>query len=387
MSGDEIRVGMNLLWLVPGVVGGTEDAACGVLHALDAARVPGLAMRLYAQRSFGDAHPDLAAAFVTETRRIPWGSRAARVALESTWLAQRARRDRLDVVQCFGGVVPVGIDTPTVLTLHDVQPLEPDAAVSAAKSRWLSTMIPRSVDRAEIVLVPSTFVRERLLDLVDTDPAKVIVLSHGIEPHRLAPPHLDARRVRSRFRLPGPFVLYPAITYAHKNHVMLIEAFARLHASHPEALLVLTGGSGPSEPEVVTAIERFGIGRVVRRLGRVSRSEIDALYVEAAAVAYPSRYEGFGLPVLEALGAGTAVVAADTASMPEVLGDAGQLIDPDDPAAWATALARVLDHDPTVADMVDRGLKRAEDSSWDKLVPMLVDVYRRTVSRANGGAR
>ena len=119
----------------------------------------------------------------------------------------------------------------------------------------------------------------------------------------------------------------------------------------------------------------------------LSRSEIDALYVEAAAVAYPSRYEGFGLPVLEALGAGTAVVAADTASMPEVLGDAGQLIDPDDPAAWATALARVLDHDPTVADMVDRGLKRAEDSSWDKLVPMLVDVYRRTVSRANGGAR
>jgi alpha-1,3-rhamnosyl/mannosyltransferase len=193
--------------------------------------------------------------------------------------------------------------------------------------------------------------------------------------------------VRRRFRLPGPFVLYPAITYPHKNHVMLIEAFALLRATHPDAVLVLTGGAGSCEPEVATAIERCGVGRSVRRLGRVSRSEVDGLFAAASAVAYPSRYEGFGLPVLEALGAGTPVVAADAASMPEVLGGAGQLVDPDDPEAWAAALGRVLDRDPTVQALVDRGLNRAQESSWDKLMPVLVDIYRRTASFRTDDAR
>jgi alpha-1,3-rhamnosyl/mannosyltransferase len=378
---------MNLLWLVPGVVGGTEDAACGVLRAFDAAQPRDTSMHLYAQRSFLTAHPDLAAAFVTETRRIPWGSRVARVGIESTWLGSRARRDRLDVVHCFGGVVPVGIDVPTVLTLHDVQPLERDAEVTAAKSRWLSAMIPRSVARAAVVLVPSTFVRERLLELVDVDAGKVVVLPHGVEPRRRAKPLLDPAAVRRRFRLSGPFVLYPAITYPHKNHLMLIEAFARVRDAHPDVVLVLTGGAGSCEAQLAAAIERRGVGRAVRRLGRVSRSEVDGLYAEAAAVAYPSRYEGFGLPVLEALGAGTPVVAADAASMPEVLGGSGQLVDPDDPEAWATALGRVLDHDQTVQTMVERGLSRAQDSSWDKLVPVLVDIYRRTASGRTDGTR
>lgn len=387
MTGDRIRVGMNLLWLVPGVVGGTEDAACGILQAMRTAATPDLTMRLYAQRRFRTAHPTLATAFPTRTQRIPRDARLARVAIESTWLGQQARRDRLDVIHCFGGVVPSGLRTPAVLTLHDIQPLEAGAEVAPIKARWLARMIPRSVERAVVVMVPSTFVRDRLLAIVDADPDKVVVVPHGVDPVRPITHSLAPETLRARFRLDGPFVLYPAITYPHKNHLMLVEAFARLRADHPEALLVLTGGAGSSDHEVAAAVERFGIGASVRRLGRVSNAEIDALYRAATAVAYPSRYEGFGLPVLEALGAGTPVVAADAASMPEVLAGAGQLVGPDDSVGWAEALGRCFDGDPAVTKLVELGQSRAEACSWDKLVPMFVDVYRRVATQSRGEKR
>ncbi len=136
------------------------------------------------------------------------------------------------------------------------------------------------------------------------------------------------------------FFLYPAITYAHKNHCFLLEAFARVVGRHPEARLVLTGGSGKGEELVRGTIRELGLERHVLRLGRIPRPHVDALYHEATALVFPSRFEGFGIPLLEAMSRGCPVLAADATSLPEVGGDACLLLPLGDAEAWSSAMCR-----------------------------------------------
>lgn len=381
-----LRVGMNLLWLRPGQVGGSEVAAVATAQALDEHAVDAVELHLYAQTSFVDAHRELSGRLPIRTVGVPTGSLGARVALESTWLPGAVRRDRIDVVHCYGGVVPPGLRRPSVVTIHDVQPLEDGLSFGASsfspvKRRWLSATIPRSVTVAAQVIVPSAFVRDRLVDLVPVDPDKITVIGHGWNPRTTR--QADPAAIRRRFGLAGPFALFPAITYPHKNHVMLIEAFARMTRS--DVVLVLTGGTGPCEHDVMRSIERFGLGERVRRVGRVTPGELDALVAEAAVLAFPSRYEGFGLPVLEALAVDTPVIASSAGSLPEVLGDAGLLVDPDDTDGWARALADAFDGRFVSEDASKRRRAMIEPFSWERLAPRFVEAYRRAARRPEEG--
>lgn len=382
-----LRVGVDLLWLVPGVVGGTEDAAVGMLEALRAN--DDLDVTLYVQPTFLDAHPVLADAYRCRVLPIPGDSRALRVLAQVTWLAAMSRRDRLDVLHCYGGVVSPLAPRPSVLTLHDVQPLDHPDAFSAGKARWLATMIPRSVRAASVVLVPSQFVADRLVDRFGPEVGDVRVISHGVPRDRAASPGVAV--VRDRYRLEGPFALYPAISYVHKNHATLLEAWAVMRDRGVAIPLVLTGGAGPLEEALQTRIERLGLGDLVRRVGRVGDEELEALYESAAVLVFPSSYEGFGLPVLEAMHAGCPVVAADVASIPEVAGGAAVLVDPFDVDGWADAVSRVIGDDGLAEELRDAGVRRAGMLEWDRLTPLMIDAYqsaaRSTMRRGGRGRR
>ena len=382
-----VRVGFNLMWLVPGVVGGTEDAAIGLLGAFAALDDPKFSITLYAQPSFCVAYPELASHFRVITRRVPGGSKGARVALEATWLSLRLCRDHPDVIHHYGGIVPPGSPRPSLLTLHDVQPLESPSNFSTTKARWLSVMIPRSVKAASIITVPSGFVRDRLVDLVDVDPSKVTVVPHGMT----APAHhglVDARRidqVKLRYRIDCPFLLFPAITYPHKNHVFLLEAFARFRARHGEpVILVLTGGQGTAEAAVAETAERLGIADSVRRVGRVPWPDLEALYASATGLVFPSRYEGLGLPVVQAMMFGCPVVAADATALPEVVGSDGRLVDPDDVEGWADAMAELFDDTTDTRRMADTARTRATSMSWRNVAPLTLELYREVTTRQRG---
>jgi glycosyltransferase involved in cell wall biosynthesis len=171
-------------------------------------------------------------------------------------------------------------------------------------------------------------------------------------------------------------VLYPAITYAHKNHETLVAAFARLSAAHPEARLVLTGGEGSYEPIVRAAIHAYGLAGTVERTGRIPEADLDVLYRRATAMAFPSRYEGFGLPVLEAMARGCPVVASDVGGLPAVAGDAGVLVDPLDAAAWAEALTDLLERPERRTVLSRRGVERARRFRWPDAAAALASVYR-----------
>jgi alpha-1,3-rhamnosyl/mannosyltransferase len=265
--------------------------------------------------------------------------------------------------------------------VHDLQPLAMPDNFSMLKRRYLGAMLPRSVRAARVVLTPSEFVRRDLVARLDADPARVVVAQHGLDPGGHPAPSAARRSaLRRALRLPGPFFVCPAITYPHKNQGVLVRAFADVVSVHPEAVLVLAGGAGPSEAALAEQIERAGVGRSVRRTGWIATAEVDALLAEATALAFPSRYEGFGLPVLEAMHAGAPVLAASTTALPEVVGDAGILVDPDDAQEWSRQMRTMIDKPDLRADLAARGHTRVAAFSWQRTVDVITDAYRRAIS-------
>lgn len=388
MTADAVRVGVNLLWLVPGVVGGSEEYTTRSLRALAELAPSDLRTTLFALAPFAEAHPDLVAAFPTVTTRLDGHHKAERVAAEATWLARETRRRQVDLVHHAGGVIPPGPAIgrlPAVLTIHDLQPLLMPENFSSVKRRWLATMLPRSSRRARMVFTPSDPTSASVVDHLGVSPERVLTVPHGVEPPAHIPDSVLAE-VRQRYRLGERVVLYPAITYPHKDHLTLVRAFARIATGRPDLTLVLTGGAGPTEVELAAAIRASGVGDQVRRTGRVPWADLDALYALATAVAVPSRFEGFGAPALEAMAAGAPLLAADATALPWVVGDGGLLVPPGDVEAWASALVRVIDNPEEQARLATAGRAQARAFTWERSAQALATGYRLGAGMREDGA-
>lgn len=370
------RVGLNLLWLVPGVVGGSEEYTIRLLHALAERDADDLRLTVFANSLVAAAYPELGEWFEVVVAPVTGRSKPLRVGAETSWLGWESRRRHLDLVHHMGGILPAWRPTETVLTIHDLQPLAMPEFFSPTKRRFHHLVIPRSVRAARTIVTLTEFTRWDMVARLGADPDRIVVVPPGFDP----PPALadDASdEVRERYRLgDAPFFLFPAITYPHKNHLLLLEAFARVHRAHPEVRLVLTGGSAQCEHDVRAAIVRLGLFDAVRRTGRIPAADLDALYRSAAALTFPSLYEGFGLPVLEAMARDCPVIAARATALPEVVGEAGLLVTPDDPEEWSDAMAQVLEDRSLTDRLRVAGRERAHSFDWVDTAEVLEDVYR-----------
>lgn len=367
-----LRVGINLLWLVPGEVGGSEESTLASVRALVALADEGFELRLFVLESMLAAHPDVVSAVPTDVLALSGRARWGRIAAESTWLAAHSRG--LDLVHHAGGTAPPMRTAPYVLTLHDLQPLEARATHGALKRAYLSAAIPPSVRHARLTAVPSEYVRQTVLARLGADEARVVVVPHGVDVLAETTP---ADVLRERYSIDGPIVLYPAITYPHKNHATLVSAFASVLSEHPDALLVLTGGRGGEEARLRAQIDGLGLRPRVRRTGRISAADVAGLYRLASVVAVPSRYEGFGLPAVEAMAYGSPVVAAAATALPEVVGDAGVVVDPDDADAWAEAISELIEDGSMRDRLAAAGRTRAARYTWSANATALAGLYRR----------
>jgi glycosyltransferase involved in cell wall biosynthesis len=367
MSAD-VTVAVNLLWCVPGDVGGSEEYLVRQLiglteHAHEFRPV------LYSVRGFGTAHPDLAAAFEIVEAPIDGRSRPRRVFSENFWLATRTSAAGL--VHHGGGTVPGRGGQPAVLTIHDLQWQKYPEYVHPIKLAYLRRQYPRSARRARMITVPSEYVRGTVIDAYDVAPDRVLVVRHGLEPSigRNATSESDLRK---RYGLgDGPVVVLPAITHPHKRHDFILDLLAE-RWTDPDLKAVFTGGRGRADADVARKIEELGLSRRVVRPGRVSREDRDGLIAMAAAVVFPSEYEGFGAPALEAMTLGTPVIVSDRTALPEVVGDAGLSL-PLDLDAWAGALDEVVSHR---AALVAAGRQRAANFTAAHSAADLIAAYR-----------
>ena len=375
--GSPARVGINLLWLVPGLVGGSETDLIRLLRGLSE-RNSDLDYTLFALPSFAAAHPDVVSSFRTSYAPVSGSSRLWRVAGENSWLARRCAALGIDVVHHAGGTVPVVGPRRSLLTIHDLQYLYLPEYFKPAKLAFLKSMVPRSVARAGLVATPSEFTRRTVVERLEADPDGVVVVPHGIAPRPSASER--AGDVRRKYEIEGPYFLYPAITYPHKNHFLLLAALASLRSQHPEARLVLTGAPGPLDDRVDEEIARLALSGAVKRLGYVPNDDLEGLYGEATALVFPSRFEGFGAPVLEAMSRGCPVIAARTTALPEIVDTAGVLLPPDEAEQWSAAMARMLNDEEERARLGDKGRARAGFFTWTRSAAILEDSYRRVLA-------
>lgn len=336
-------VGVNLLWLVPGVVGGSEEYATRLLDAVGRVDRPDVRIVLFVLEQFPDAHPALAAQFETAVAPSDGANKPRRVLLESTWLPSVAALHGVALMHHVGGRVPLRTACPSIVTIHDLQPLELPENFSFVKRHFLHRALPRSASRSRLVITPSRYVQQRVVERLHVPEAQTAVVPAPVRERSAVLGTRSTPAVDALLAGGDPFFVYPAITYAHKNHATLVDAFARVVAERPEVRLVLTGGEGPEEPVVRSRIAELGIADAVLRTGRIPRGDLDSLIAAATALVFPSRYEGFGVPVLEAMAAGCPVIAADATALPEVVGGAGVLVAPEDVAGWANAMGAQLD--------------------------------------------
>jgi len=237
------------------------------------------------------------------------------------------------------------------------------------KRAYLGSVIPPSARRATIVAVPSEYVRGSVVEAYGVDPDRVMVVPHGIEP-AVASAVTPEAELRARYALgDGPIIVYPAVTHPHKGHDFLLRMM-RDHWRDPDLRLVLTGGSGMAEHVVSATTDPR-----VCRLGRVPAADRNGLLAMAHAMVFPSRYEGFGAPLIEAMTLGAPVVCGDATCMPQVVGDAG-LVLPPQPDAWAGALDEVTRRR---AELVAAGHRRALDFTSAVSGAALSAAYARAV--------
>lgn len=347
-------VACNLLWLRPGVVGGTESYAVRLLAALTE-HEPAARVDVFAMGEAAEVH-----AAVLSRHRVHTAPRAdaaalLRVGLERTWLARTLGETPHRLVHHLGGTVPSTDGGQTAVTIHDLQPLHDPANFSPLKRRWLARAIPAAIETADLICTPSDWVANTIRERFDVGDTLVRTVSAHARPASAERPRPTASV--ERLLAAGPVLLYPAMTMTHKNHRMLFRAFSVAVERRPDLQLVCVGAVGRAHDELVAAAA--ALSERIHLLGHVSSGDLAALMAEAEALVFPSRYEGFGLPVLEAQQIGLPVVASNTTALPEIAGRGALLLDPDDVDPWIDVMSAPLPSDTRI-ELIRAGAANAE---------------------------
>ena len=307
--------------------------------------------------------------------RLPTVNPLVRIVWEQCVAPIVTLRDRPQAMFCPLNVVPLLLACPTVVCIHDLAFLRfPDRLLPA--KRWYQTMLTwLSVRRAAHVLTVSEFTRREVIELLRVAPEKVTVTPNGRD-ERIGPIDRDmVEEFRRVHQLPARFLLFLGTIEPRKNLLTLLRAYAR-RREELDMPLIVAGGKGWLYEPIFDIVEELGLRDRVRFAGFVPGEELGLWYNAATAFVFPSVYEGFGLPPLEAMQCGTPVIASNTASLPEVVGDAALTVDPLSVEELGAALVRVATDATLREELRRRGLRQAERFSWERTAAGTLDALR-----------
>lgn len=270
----------------------------------------------------------------------------------------------------------------TILTVHDLSFVRVPETASPTLKRYLDTVVPRSVRRADHILADSQATKDDLIALYGTPSDKVTVLLSGVEARFRPIDDLNSlERVRVRYALPQrPYILSVGTVQPRKNYVRLVEALGLLRGQGLDVALVIVGAAGWLANPIYETIKRLRLSEFVHFTGFADDADLPALYSGAVTVALPSLYEGFGLPVLEAMACGAPVLTSNISSLPEVAGDAALLIDPHETQAIADGLMRLITDSALRDQLIARGYLQAARFTWERSALELQAIYRRLLN-------
>lgn len=262
-----------------------------------------------------------------------------------------------------------------VITLHDVIAWDHPEWLGRANVRQLQSRLPKSIASGAHLLTSSRYSRDRIIERLGVPEERVTVVPLGLD-SRFTPDDGNAGHgVLERLGVTGPFVLTVGTLQPRKNLEGAIEAFELLGAAASEFSLIVVGARGWRDGELLERVRRSPVANRLLLLGRVSDDDLVTLYRGATCFVFPSRYEGFGFPPLEAMACGTPVVSSGRTSLAEVVADAGLVVEPDDPAQIAEQLRRVLESSELRGELRQRGLAHVATYSWPECARQTVDVY------------
>lgn len=321
----------------------------------------------------------------------PVPSQRGQGALGKVWFEQVefpriCRRWQADLAHVPYWGSPLWLSVPTIVTIHDLIPLLLPAYRGGPAVRLYTRLVSASARRAAAVLTDSQ-ASKRDIEVhlrLPSERVECVYLAVGGQFH--PQPSADDESIRRRYHLPPRYVLYLAGHDPRKNVASLVEAFATVARADDDVTLVI-GGNLPEKADPLfydprPLVSALGLDSVVRFPGWVDEAHKPALLRGAACAVFASRYEGFGLPVLEALGCGTPVVASNASSLPELLGDAGFAVDPDDVDGLAGAMLACLVDDGLAAELRRRGPLQAARFDWVQTARQTLDAYRRVLASA-----
>jgi glycosyltransferase involved in cell wall biosynthesis len=305
------------------------------------------------------------------TNRVP-----VRILWEQLAAPLVAYSQEMDLLHAPVNVAPFLSRTPIIVTIHDLAFFEYPGQYPGFQRRYLAAMTRASTHRAAKVITVSSFTGADVAERLDVPESKIVAVPNGVDEAFYPRAGTDElTRFREEQRLPDQFLLFVGTLQPRKNLIGLLRAYAMLSESERIPLFVV-GGAGWMYANIFEEVQRLGISDEVWFPGYAASEMLPLWYSAATAFIYPSFYEGFGLPVLEAMACGTPVVTSDRTSLPEVAGDAGLLVDPDDPEDISEAIRTLLTDDTRREQLAQRGLERARQFTWRRTARETMAVYR-----------
>jgi glycosyltransferase involved in cell wall biosynthesis len=303
-----------------------------------------------------------------------------RLVWEQTHLVTLAKKVRVDLLHSPHYTRPDNLPCRSVVTFHDMTFFLYPELHTRAKRLFFPWAMRRSGKTADVLIADSESTRADMVRLLGIDPNKIIPIPLGVDPGFIAISDLTLRdQIQKKYSLPEEFILFVGTVEPRKNLPLLIQSYQQLVVTGIQIPLVIAGKLGWMYEEVFAQIEANKLNNKVRLIGYVDQIDLPVIYSMAKVFVYPTLYEGFGLPVLEAMACGVPVVTSNVSSLPEIVAEAGLLVPPNDPQALAQAIQKILDDNALSLKLRQAGPQRAAHFSWQRTAQLTLRAYQQAL--------